>query len=205
MLDTDKTLFSRPELIMYQSDPSWFKSGLLNACTRSHDDNITHIEYAEANFPERPIATMLKYLRPLVPDSINPYDEEIDETFGPINKMTCVILLRDKEVGFIEPLTKTKIEIPGIKGDDISTMYESSISKNKKMVIASGNDEVPPFIYVDANILDFWEETTLPYKKELKEYLSRIENKTMDNFSLNYVSELEIKKRIKKYAKKKEE
>ena len=73
------------------------------------------------------------------------------------------------------------------------------------MVIASGNDEVPPFIYVDANILDFWEETTLPYKKELKEYLSRIENKTMDNFSLNYVSELEIKKRIKKYAKKEEE
>ena len=69
------------------------------------------------------------------------------------------------------------------------------------MVLASGNDNIPPIAYVTDDILSYWEETTVPYKKELFDYLNLVASKTMDNFSLNYVSENKIKERIAKAIK----
>ncbi len=197
MKNTDFNLFFNQELIMYQGDPLWFKSALLNACTRDADGTISHIEYAGADYPKRPVVTMLKYIRPIVPDALFPYGLELDESFGPINKLSCLILLKDGVGRFEEPITGIKIDIPGLKNYNVNELYEMSIAKGREMVLASGNDNIPPIAYVTEDILSYWEETTLPYKKELFEYLSRIASKTRDNFSLNCVDEDKIKEKLK--------
>lgn len=201
MRDSDLNLFFRQELIMYQGDPLWFKKALLSACTRNPDGSISHIEYADANFPERPVVTMLKYIRSIVPDSLFPYDLELDESFGPINKFSCIILLRDENGGFREPITGLKIDIPGLRNYSASEIYEQTIARNRKMVLASGNDNIPPIAYVTEDILDYWEKTTLPHKKKLFKYLDLVASKTMDNFSLNCVDKEKIKARLNKPKK----
>lgn len=201
MRDSDLNLFFRQELIMYQGDPLWFKKALLSACTRNPDGSISHIEYADANFPERPVVTMLKYIRSIVPDSLFPYDLELDESFGPINKFSCIILLRDENGGFREPITGLKIDIPGLRNYSASEIYEQTIARNRRMVLASGNDNIPPIAYVTEDILDYWEKTTLPHKKKLFKYLDLVASKTMDNFSLNCVDNEKIKARLNKPKK----
>ena len=201
MKNNDLTLFFQQELRMYQSDPLWFKKALLNACTRDADGSIGHIEYVDDIFFFLLVATMLKYIRPIVPDSLFPYDLELDESFGSINKFSCVVLLRNSDGRFIEPITGIKIDIPGLGNYSASEIYEQTIAFDRKMVLASGNDNIPPIAYVTDDILSYWEETTVPYKKELFDYLNLVASKTMDNFSLNYVSENKIKERIAKAIK----
>ena len=72
---------------------------------------------------------------------------------------------------------------------------------DRKKLLASGNDDIPPIAYVTDDIFSYWEETTVPYKKELFDYLNLIASKTMDNFSLNYLSENKIKERLAKSIK----
>lgn len=126
---------------------------------------------------KRPIATILKYIRPVIPGSINPIDDEIIYNAQHLESESCITLVPDENGDYIEPITNFKVLDSSLTGCNAEEIYDYSIGRNTRLTLGYTNNEIPPYGFVTKEILQLWKETTVPYSEELIRYLEKIKQK----------------------------
>lgn len=195
-------IFNREDMSSFKQDPEWFKKALLSSCSRDCDGSINHLEYSEfVEVSDNPIVTLLKYLHPIMPDSLSPYDDEVKVESSSIDGNTCIVLLRDDD-GYYDPLTGIKVADSGLRGYSEKQIFKYTIGVNRELVMVSDNDTVPPFAYVNDDVLDYWEKNTIPFKEEIENHLKKIQEKTRRNFCSIPTTDEQIKLRLEEARKR---
>lgn len=193
--------YNSTELKKYKNDPVWFKKALLKACNRNVDGKIRHIEYVEKeDDSKRPIVTSLRYLRAVVPDSMNPIDDEMPVHSNNITLDTPIILTANEDE-YVEPISGLKVT-ESLFGEEAEDIYNYTIDSSTFLVIGYNRGEIPPFGYVTSDILKMWKEQTVPYSEDLIAHLEELKKKTENNFGMSFITSEKIMDTLKSTQKK---
>lgn len=197
MKNSDINLFDENEqLLKYRDTPEWFKQCLLKACTRDYNGILRHIEFQEFHQDleiggNLPIVTTLRYIRSIVPDALSPVDDILEPNLSNINLDTCIILIRDNDDEFIEPISNLKVSSGDLKNYDANEIYNYTMAREKFLVL--GNDgDISPFGFITEDILKLWKEKTIPYSEELIAHLNKLKKVTENNFGISFIGQEEI-------------
>ncbi|MDE5630568.1 MAG: hypothetical protein K2I70_03105 [Bacilli bacterium] len=199
MKESNMNIFENAKLREFKDDPTWFKKSILQACTRTYDGKIGHVEYmeiADDDFKTRPIVTTLKYIRVVVPDSIDPFDDKINIEGEHLDENTCIVLTLNDDGEYVEPLSGFVVSDPGIKGYSPEEIYKCTIEKGIYLVLTLSGEDFSPFGYVSDEVLKIWKESTVPYADEIMVHFERIKRRTENNFGESFLGTEEIEKAL---------
>ena len=187
------TAFDNGVLERFKNDPEWFKKIIARDSFYTNEGNVRHVRYIEnLGNEDKPIVTLLKYIRPITPDSKNAIDDEVQISLEHLDGNSCVVLIAREDGDYLEPVTGTRVADACFYGGSAEEIYSYSIGKDTFATLAYNNDEHPPCGIIDLNTVEKYKEVMGPHKDDLIKYFEEVKLRTNRNFGSGYLSTEEV-------------
>ena len=125
------TAFDNGVLERFKNDPEWFKKIIARDSFYTNEGNVRHVRYIEnLGNEDKPIVTLLKYIRPITPDSKNAIDDEVQISLEHLDGNSCVVLIAREDGDYLEPVTGTRVADACFYGGSAEEIYSYSIGKD---------------------------------------------------------------------------
>lgn len=205
MKNIDMNLFDNDdEFFEYRDEPEWFKQSLVKACRISSDGkSISHMDSIDSYnqlLNKQPIVTTLKYIRSITLDSNDHIGNISKPNFPNIDLDTCIILIPENTLDFIEPISNLKVSGGGLEAVSDEELCCDTIDEDRYLMLDYCH-KIIPFGYANEEIIKMWKENTIPYKEEVLQHLNDLQNVTKDNFGVLDIETDEIISTIKSSLK----